>query len=66
METYYKARKNIGNALAQQSFVNMNKMSTIRRRTKDKTKTLLDSFREMSGKNTDKKALEMVLIINTF
>ena len=61
METYYKARKNIGNALAQQSFVNMNKMSTIRRRTKDKTKTLLDSFREMSGKNTDKKALEMLI-----
>ena len=61
METYYKARKNIGNALAQQSFVNMNKMSTIRRRTKDKKKTLLDSFREMSGKNTDKKALEMLI-----
>jgi hypothetical protein len=27
METYYKARKNIGNSMAQQSFVNMKKMT---------------------------------------
>ena len=33
METYYKARKNIGNSMAQQSFVNMGNLGTMRKKT---------------------------------
>ena len=49
METYYKARKNIGNSMAQQNFVNMGGMNTLRKKTtKDRRKTILDSFRKLT------------------
>ena len=51
METYYKARKNIGNSMAQQNFVNMGKLSTIRKKTtKNRKKTILDSFRKLTNR----------------
>ena len=60
METYYKARKNIGNSQAQQNFVNMGKMSTIRKKTtKNRKKTILDSFRKLTNKNHG--AIEMFI-----
>ena len=51
METYYKARKNIGNSMAQQNFVNMGKMNTLRKQTtKNRRKTILDSFRKLTNR----------------
>lgn len=60
METYYKARKNIGNALAQQSFVNRKKMTSMRKATGRK-KTFLDNFKEYSNKTKDNKAFDMFI-----
>ena len=69
METYYKARKNIGNSMAQQSFVNMKKMTSMRRTTKnnnDKRKTLLQSFKELSNRNNTRKTISIFLTVLFF
>ena len=50
METYYKARKNLSNSLAQQSFVNMGKLSTIRK-SNNRRKAIMDTFRQFNDKN---------------
>ena len=60
METYYKARKNIGSTMAQQAFANMGKLSTIRKRTNiAKKKTVLQTFKELSSRNQN--ALDMLM-----
>ena len=51
METYYKARKNIGNSMAQQSFVNMGNLGTMRKKTTNRKKTVLESFRKLTNRN---------------
>jgi hypothetical protein len=61
METYYKARKNIGNSLAQQSFVNMKKMTTMRRKTGKRKQTFLDTFRQYQNKRQTKKTIRMMI-----
>ena len=50
METYYKARKNLSNSLAQQSFVNMGKLSTIIK-SNNRRKAIMDTFRQFNDKN---------------
>ena len=58
METYYKARKNYGNSMAQQNFVNMGKIGT-KKKTTNKRKSLLDSYRKFTNRNHD--AIDMFI-----
>ena len=56
METYYKARKNIANSLAQHAFMNMGKMSTIRKTNREnRKKTIMNTFRQFNAMENKKR-----------
>ena len=60
METYYKARKNFGNSMAQQTFMNMGQMSTLRK-TNNRRKSIMDTMRQYSGRNKGQNMFDMIM-----
>ena len=61
METYYKARKNLGNSMAQQAFVNRKKMSTLRKKTNHRKSTLLQTFKDIQNNRQTRKTLRNII-----
>ena len=61
METYYKARKNLGNSMAQQAFVNRKKMSTLRKKTNHRKATLLQTFKDIQNNRQTRKTLRNII-----
>ena len=63
METYYKARKNMGNSMVLQAFINMKKMNTRRnkRYNDSRRKSLLQSYRELSSKRKARNSIRMII-----
>ena len=61
METYYKARKNLGNSMAQQAFVNRKKMSTLRKKSNHRKATLLQTFKDIQNNRQSRKTLRNII-----